>query len=141
MVRQQATLAALGALAAVVGTTSAFGLVPSSRAAHGLVRRSSGSALRMSTVERAPVHTDVDEADPVKVADIREFSYSEQYDSLLKGGATIDPKKAVPKPSEAAQVTQPGAKKVPFSRVYGVLKRPRFFNRAWGPQVSTLSVR
>jgi stearoyl-CoA desaturase (delta-9 desaturase) len=70
-----------------------------------------------------------------RVADI---SYSEQYDAIFgdsgRGIAGAAEGKALPKPSPHAQSLQPGAKRIPFSTVYGVKKRPWFLGRSWGPQ-------
>lgn len=83
----------------------------------------------MATLERPVIEVDTD---PVKVADIREVSYSEQYDDLFSKPLAVN--KPVFKPSIEAQMTQPNAEKVFLSDVYGVLKRNRFINRSWGPQ-------
>jgi stearoyl-CoA desaturase (delta-9 desaturase) len=85
----------------------------------------------MSTTEQATI-------DPVKIADVRDFSYSEQYDDLFSKPLIVN--RPVPKPSESAQIVQPNAKKILFSKVYGVLKRNRFLKRSYGPQDITYGI-
>jgi hypothetical protein len=92
----------------------------------------------MSTVERPAVSDEVAFAPvgDVKPADIGSLSYSEQYDELFSKPLVVN--KPVAKPVPELQKLQPGAKKVFLSDVYGVLKRNRFINRPYGPQVSLL---
>lgn len=61
---------------------------------------------------------------------LKDLSYSEQYDILFSGG--FDAKKVLPKPSKEAQSEVDGAKKVLLSDVYGTAKRKLFLNRSWG---------
>mmetsp|Transcript_19538 Transcript_19538/g.27457 ORF Transcript_19538/g.27457 Transcript_19538/m.27457 type:complete len:405 (-) Transcript_19538:126-1340(-) len=81
-----------------------------------------------------------DEVDTVRVADVGELSYSEQYDKIFKGDSPIQLNKTLPKPNEKAQMSQPNAEKILFSKIYSVLKRPRFLNRKYGPQDITYGI-
>jgi len=62
--------------------------------------------------------------------DLGQLSYSQQYDQLFQQ-QPLPIKKVVPKPSREAQATEPGAKKVLLSDVYGTQKVPLFKNRTF----------
>jgi hypothetical protein len=141
--------AAAAGLLAVISSTDAFtftqGAMPlrtpaAAAAAAAPHRHISGRArgcARMSTVER-PAVSEVTFAPvgDVKPADIGSLSYSEQYDEIFSKPLVVN--KPIAKPVPELQQLQPGAKKVFLSDVYGVLKRNRFINRPYGPQVSLL---
>lgn len=62
--------------------------------------------------------------------DLGQLSYSQQYDQLFQQ-QPLPIRQVVPKPSREAQATEPDAKKVLLSDVYGTQKVPLFKNRTF----------
>lgn len=59
-----------------------------------------------------------------------QLSYNKQYEEIFKQ-RPLPLKKLLPKPSKDAQAHEPGSKKVLLSDVYGLPKKPLFFNRTF----------
>lgn len=74
--------------------------------------------------ETAPM--DIPDVQPPSFA---ELSYNKQHEMIFSEPLNL--KKPVPKPMKDAQAQEPGAKKVLFSDVHTVSKRPSLFDRIW----------
>uniref|UniRef100_A0A383W3P9 Fatty acid desaturase domain-containing protein n=1 Tax=Tetradesmus obliquus TaxID=3088 RepID=A0A383W3P9_TETOB len=68
-----------------------------------------------------------DEEAPIPFSDL---SYNKQYDELFKQ-QPLPLKQIVPKPNRSAQAQEPGSKKVLFSDVHAIPRKPLFTNREY----------
>jgi stearoyl-CoA desaturase (delta-9 desaturase) len=71
--------------------------------------------------------TSSEEEGPIPFSNL---SYHKQYDELFKQ-QPLPLKQIVPKPDRSAQAEEPGSKKVPFSDVYAIPRKPLFTNREY----------
>ncbi|MEO2194228.1 MAG: fatty acid desaturase [bacterium] len=76
--------------------------------------------------------SDVRVSDEVAPPAMGELSYNDQYAHLYAEGADkLNVRRPIPRPVRDLQEKAPGAKKVPFSDVYGLPKKNLFFNREY----------
>lgn len=61
---------------------------------------------------------------------VYDISYAQQYNELF-ASPPLKTSTPIPKPSNAAQRKEPGARQIPFSNVFGTLMRAPF-SRSWG---------